>query len=52
MNQGWLIGGMSDIVIHDCFGVVQELDWNVIEGDLPSVRQTVEDPLESLKGSF
>lgn len=36
------VAGFRDVLIHNYMGVDQDEVWNVIEKDLPSLKQTVE----------
>ena len=42
------IGGLRDILIHEYFGVDQDILWDVITSKLPALQQASRELLESL----
>jgi uncharacterized protein with HEPN domain len=36
------IAGMRDVVIHDYFEIDDEIVWNVVERELPRLREAIE----------
>jgi uncharacterized protein with HEPN domain len=36
------IAGMRDVVVHDYFEIDDEIVWNVVENELPRLREAIE----------
>jgi len=36
------IAGMRDVVVHDYFEIDDEIVWNVVERELPRLREAIE----------
>jgi len=36
------IAGMRDVVVHDYFEIDDEIVWNVVEKELPRLREAIE----------
>ncbi|MBI5713595.1 MAG: DUF86 domain-containing protein [Chloroflexi bacterium] len=43
------ISGFRNVLVHDYLGVDMEMVWNIIENDLPKLKQSVEKMLEEQK---
>lgn len=42
------IAGFRDIVAHEYFGVSDEIVWDVIQNEIPTLQQQIESILQTL----
>ena len=45
-SEVWVLAaGLRNVIVHEYFGIDLEVVWNVIERDLPALKQTIQEIL-------